>query len=73
MIAYSCYYDAPGSSGYDRVIAEDQEKALEIMKERHGQRVECEFHATSFEKVTVSQLTAGDLVRLLDMRAHRGL
>lgn len=73
MIVYGCSYEAPGSSEYDTVIAENEAMALEIMKERHGQRVECEFHATSFEKVTVSQLTAGDLVRLLDMRAHRGL
>lgn len=73
MILYSVSFETPGSSGYDKVIAEDEAMALEIMKERHGQRVECEFHAISFEKVTVSQLTAGDLVRLLDMRAHRGL
>lgn len=73
MILYSVSFDTPGSSGYDNVIAEDKAMALEIMKERYGQGVECTFHAKSFEEVKVSELTAGDLVRLLDMRAHRGL
>lgn len=73
MILYSVSFETPGSSGYDNVIAEDEAMALEIMKERYEQRIECRFNAISFEKVKVSQLTAGDLVRLLDMRAHRGL
>lgn len=67
MILYGCSFESPGSSGYDDVIAEDEAMALEIMKERHGQRVECHFNVKSFEKVRVSDLTAGDLVRLLSI------
>lgn len=73
MVIFRCSYDTSRSNGYDIVVAENETIALEVMKERKGKDIKCKFSEISLEQVRISNLTAGDLIRLLDMRAHRGL
>lgn len=66
MKAFSVSYDSPGSQGYGPVIAEDKEQVREILELRLGTKdIEVRAHEISFDKVNLSQLTAGDLLRLL--------
>lgn len=66
MKAFSVSYDSPGRQGYGPVIAEDKEQVREILELRLGTKdIQLRAYEISFDKVNLSQLTAGDLLRLL--------
>lgn len=65
--AFVCHFEAPGSSGYEKVIAKDKEEALSILQNKiRGLDVEkTTIREESLDKVYIRDLTAGDIARLV--------
>lgn len=65
MKVYEAYGKGPGTQFHDIVVAENQEQLKEILGERYGGFLKFDSWCISAEKIRVSELTAGDLIRLL--------